>query len=401
MRLRTRPYAALVGAVLLALLLAACGSQDDLIVSPLLCIASDFPTSGPNAAQGAPAQNAVDLAVSQAALGGGYTLSVLHYGASNAAQGRTAMTDAANQDCALAFIGPADDTVAAAEMPIALNAGLPMLAPGLTNPALTNASAAHYYGYDFGAMHPADKQDTFFRLLPGDDAQAGVAARALQQAGATHIYVLDDGQPYGQSVGDFFTAAVTAQGGSAAGRASLPATPPADLTQTVAAIVAAHADGVFVAGGTTTAAAALRQALPHAVPLLVMGAAANDPAYPQEAGDAAEGTLAVTGAPDVASLTGAAGAQFVASYTQRFGSPPTPLAISAYDAAELAINAIHGIIASGNIPYRVSVLSQIASQRYTGIAGSYWFSDAGDNVLAGPVSVSAVRSGSWAVVQRS
>jgi branched-chain amino acid transport system substrate-binding protein len=397
MRLRIRPFTAVAGVVLLAVALAACGSPSS-TTPPMLCLATDFPTSGADAALGISAQNAVDLAVDQAEIGGAYTLTTLHFNSQSAKQGSTNMTDAATQSCTLAFIGPNDGDIAAAEMPIAINAGLPMLSPGLTNPGLTNASDSYNYGYYFSVMHPAGKPDTFFRLLATDDLQADEAANLLHAAGVTRVYVVDDGQPYGTSVGNYLTAAVVSAGETPAGRTSLPATTSANLTAAVTAITSANADGVFYAG-STAGAASLRQALAKPLPFVVMGGAFTDPTYLETAGTAAEDTLAVTSQPNVAGLQGSAATQFVNSYTQRFGSAPTSLAVSAYDAAQMVIGTIHSIIAKGAVPYRVSVLDQVASQRYSGVAGSYWFSSTGDNVLAGPISVYVVRGGSWQLAQ--
>jgi ABC-type branched-subunit amino acid transport system substrate-binding protein len=273
-----------------------------------------------------------------------------------------------------------------------------MLSPGLTNPGLTNSTDAWYDGLNFNAMHPAGKIDSFFRLLAADDSQVGVAATALRQAGASRIYVLDDGQPYGTSVGDFFAAKLGTYGGALAGRDSVLDAAPATAVAQVARIVAAKADGIFYAGAAARAAG-IRQAMTKPLPFVMMSQPTTDPTYIEDAGPAAEGTLDVTATPDVATLRSADAAQFVASYTQRFGAAPTPLAVSAYDAAEIAIGTLRSIINHGNVPYLVSVLNQVATQQYTGVAGSYWFTTSGDNVQAGPINIYVVRDGNWALAQ--
>ena len=398
MRLCARLTAVVTCVAMLALALAGCGETFS-SVSPMMCLATDFSTSGSNGALGLSAQNAVDLAVSQAALAGGYTLTTLHYSSQNAKQAQQNMTDAASQSCARGVIGPNDDIVAAAGMPIAINAGLPLLTPGLTNPALTNSADAPVFGLDFSALHPSNKQNAFFRLSTTDDLLASATARALVQHGASHVYVVDDGQPYGVSVGNFFVAALQRLGGKLAGRASSTTSTSAALGATVAGIVSAAADGIFYAG-STSGAAALRQADTRQLPFAVMTTTPLDPAYIQIADLAAEGTLTVSALPYVASLQDAQGAQFVTAYTQRYGAAPTPLAVSAYDAAEIVISSIRAIIASGNVPYLPSVLTHVTTQQYTGIAGSYWFTTTGDNVLAALPNLYVVRNGAWVLQQQ-
>ena len=144
---------------ILSLSLAACGGGAS-SGGGVIKIATDLPVSGTDAAQGLPTQYGVDLAVSQAQLGGGYTLQVVHKndeGASGADPtiGATNISALLADPQVMAVVGPFNSGVAKAEIPVATNGGLVLMSPTNTNPGLTKEQYAQANGINFAQLHPA------------------------------------------------------------------------------------------------------------------------------------------------------------------------------------------------------------------------------------------------------
>ncbi len=404
-----RTAAALAGLALLIGLLAGCGDTGSGTLTKSLCIATDFPASGTDAAIGKPAQNAVDLAVSQAKIHGGYSVTVSHYddavnGVQSPVQGATNVTDMVSEPCVLAMVGPLSDAVAVAEMPLAANSSLAMISPGATNPALTKKLDAPVYGLDYNALHPAGRPTVFFRLPATDDTQGAADARIAIASGLKRAYVVDDGEQTGAGLATFFTQAFTTLGGTVSGHESILNANAAQLVTAAGHIKAAAATVVYYAG-LTPAAATLRAAMGTAglagIPLLAGGGVAGDVTYMQTAGpDSAEGTIATSALPELASLSGATALQFAHDYQAKFGTTPTALSAYAYDAANIEIAAINAVIDAGQAPIRTNVLTRIAQTTYPGVTGYCAFDAIGDNIAAGQVSEYLVTNGGWTYVKQ-
>jgi branched-chain amino acid transport system substrate-binding protein len=94
------------------------------------------------------------------------------------------------------MVGPFNSDVAPAEMPIAANAGLVMISPANTNPALTLRPYASAFGLDFDKLHPAGKPINYFRITGNDLAQGVVDANfTFVDLGARGVYVVNDSSP--------------------------------------------------------------------------------------------------------------------------------------------------------------------------------------------------------------
>jgi branched-chain amino acid transport system substrate-binding protein len=403
--------AALIAVMALATILAGCSISTDDTVSKALCVATDFPASGADGAQGKPAQNGADLAISQAKLSGGYTLVARDKddatnGMHDEGLGAMNVTAVASDDCVLALVGPLHDSVAAAEMPIAANAGLAMISPATSNAGLTKKEAATAYGLDYAALHPAEKPLTFFRLPVPDDGQAVADAQLALDAGHKHVYIVDDAQITGKALATFFAQAFTARGGSVVGSDSLPDTAAQKLADLSGQIKAAGADVVYYSGLMSAAGAALRLAMTNAglVNVAMIGGRgiANDPTFIEAATPAAaEGTLATLPAADLAALMSPAAQQFAKDYKARYGTDATNAAVYGFDAANVVVAAIGAVIDAGQTPTRENVRRQIATGTYQGLTGLLSFDANGDDVGTQLVSVYSVRNGSWVYVKRA
>jgi branched-chain amino acid transport system substrate-binding protein len=375
-----------------------------------LCIATDLPLTGASSEEGKAAQNGATLAISQTTLGSGYTLGMRNYddtlnGVPNADAAVANLYSAASDDCVVALVGPLQDGVAAAEMPLAANSGLPMVSPGTASPGLTRAGTATLYGLDFTELHPERKPLTFFRLPAADDQQAAAAARVAIVDGQSLAYVVDDGQIYGRARAAFFAQAYQMLGGTVVGTASLTSTAAPMATDLASLVRASGAQVVYYSGGATGGGAALRLALGPAgagsPAMLGTSGIAGDAGFVRAAtASAAEGTEATRAAPDVAALQGAEADQFSMRYLARFGAEPTSASALGYDAASVVLAAMRALIAAGQRPTRELVRQRLTTLSYSGLEGPIAFDRNGDNIGTRAVSLYVVRGGTWVYLSR-
>jgi branched-chain amino acid transport system substrate-binding protein len=373
-----------------------------------LCIGTDFATSGAAGAAGKLAEEGAQLAVSQAKLHNGYTVSVKAFddatnGAPDPAHGAANLTDMVNDSCILAVVGPTNDSVAAVEIPIAANSGLALISPASTNPSLTKQPDAAMYGLTFAAIHPAGKTENYFRITTTDDVEAAVDAQLALEVALKKAYVVDDAQLYGKNIAAFFAQAFTSHGGAMSGSGSITGTDAAQLDALVARVKAANPDVVFY-GGQTAGGAALRAAMSSgglgSIPMLGTSSIANNPIFVQSAGAAAEGTLATVAAPDVSALTSSAAQQFARDFRAKYNSAPTAYSVTAFDGANVELAAINAVIDAGQTPTRPNVLAQIAHTSYDGLTGPITFDVNGDNASSQVISVYVVKDGAWLYVRQ-
>jgi branched-chain amino acid transport system substrate-binding protein len=375
-------------AVLLLAGLAACSLQNDQKVT-VVTIATVFPTTGPNAALGLAMQRAVELAVERnAALGGGYALTVTSVDEASEPIDRTVAAAVANQQV-MSIVGPFDSQIAAALLPSIEQHGVATLSPGATLPGLTQSDQAPSEGISFAQLHPNGKPVAFFRL-PETDSAAGKVTADLALAptqahglAARSAFLVSDGSLSGQALTAAFRQELTAKGGSLAGEQSTMTAAPASAQAVVTAIIRANPDIVFYAGDIAIGAA-LRSTLsltgaPQLV-VLTAGPIADHPGWSAAVGvaPAAAYTTAVLPAQDLSALANAQ--PFVTAYHTAFpGQEPLPQSALAYDAAMDEIGAIKALIKSGVRVTRSAVLAKVASADYPGVTSAIAFDQNGDS----------------------
>jgi serine/threonine protein kinase/ABC-type branched-subunit amino acid transport system substrate-binding protein len=372
-----------------------------------ISIASDLPTTGTDGTEGLPAQNGVQLAVNQANLGGGYTLSLIPYNDVSAAlgkhdpdQGAKNVTDMVSNKCILGMIGPFNSNVAKAEIPISEAAGMVMISPSNTNPGLTIQATAKDNGIAWEALHPKGANpETYFRL-PGNDVAQGKldADLVFDTLGARRVYVIDDQETYGVGLANYFMAEFQARGGFIVSHDGIPANDIAIIPALAAKIISFKPDAVFYGGVTSTGGGTLKAQLVangYTGPMVGGDGIALDPAFLQQAGSAADGTYASNAAPDLSTLTSGAAAQFVNDYKTAFpGQDLGAYSAYSYDAANILIAAIKTVISSGKDLTRDGVIAGVQTIQYTGITGNISFDQHGDN--AHPLfSLYEVQGGKW------
>jgi branched-chain amino acid transport system substrate-binding protein len=378
-----------------------------------LCLASDFPTSGGQARQGKPAENAVRLAVMQHHdLGSGYTLKFIPYNDAPTAgdgadprRGASNVTDMVQTPCILGMVGPLSSGDALAEMPIAANAGLVMISPANTNPGLTLRVYAQLDGQDFDALHPAGKQTNYFRISPNDVIQGIVDADfAFDDLQARGVYVIDDHSLYGEGMAGGFTQGFLLRGGTIVGTESVPFGGAARIAELANRIVATRPDAVFY-GGTTGGGGGLLLAqlvqLGYQGPLLGGDAIVGDPDFVKQAGVSASiGIFASLAVPDLSTFTSGAAAQFLRDYHARYpGQPVDGFSANAFDATMVLITAMQNLIKAGQAVTRSALIDQVQNSTYRGVTGPIRFDKNGD-IAHGVYSIYTVQAGQWAYLQQ-
>jgi branched-chain amino acid transport system substrate-binding protein len=219
-----------------------------------------------------------------------------------------------------------------------------MISPANTNPGLTKQQYSQQYGFDFTKLHPSGSPEAYFRIPTTDDVQGAVDAQLALQAGFKKAFVVDDSEPYGKGLADFFTANFKSGGGAIAGRDATSATTTAQDPALVTKIKATSPDLVFFGGVTATGGPNLKTAMTTGglnVPMYGGDGIAQDPQYISIAGNAAaEGTVATVAAPEIAGLTSSAASAFSSSFKTKFNTDPIAYSVNAFDAANIEVAAI-------------------------------------------------------------
>lgn len=410
-----------LGAAALVTALGACGNtgtSNNGLPGGTVCIGSELPTSGQDGTEGVPARNGVALAVKQNPdLGSGYKLEERDFndvspqtGVHDGPTGAQNVQQMLGINCILAFVGPFNSGVAGAEIPVAASGGLAMISPANTNPGLTLQQYSATYGFNYATLHPSGKPNVYFRIPANDVVQGTVDADLTYNAttaspaglGEHKVYIVDDKEPYGVGLADFFKAEFTKDGGTVLGRDEITSSGASQIPALAAKIVATHPDAVFYGGVTSNNGGVLKAQLQQAGftgPMIGGDGIAGDPGYLTQAGSAANNTYGTVAAPDTSTFTSGTAAQFVTDYKNAFNAAPGPYSANSYDAAMIEIQAIKSVIAAGHAPTRSNVLAAIASIDYTGVTGHITFDQNGDNSGNKVFSIYAVKNGAWVFLE--
>jgi len=408
-----------LGVVSLVAVLAACGSGStggggggsSNLKPGTICIGTELPTTGTDGSEGQPAENGVDLAVMQnASLPDGFKLQVRNFndvspqtGLHDGPTGAQNVQQMVTTNCILAFVGPFNSGVAGAEIPVAAKAGLAMISPANTNPGLTLSQYATQYGFNYASLHPSGSPNVYFRIPANDVVQGKVDADyMIDTLNAKSVYVVDDTEPYGKGLADFFEQEFKSRSGTDLGRDEISSKTTSQLPALVAKIVAAKPDAVFYGGVTSEGGGLLKAQLVQAgfTGAMVGGdGIAEDSAFLTQAGAGANNTHGTVAAPDLSTFTAGVQSKFVSDYKAQFNADPGPYSANSFDAAMIEINAIKSLIAAGTQPTRATVLNAIAHIDYTGVTGHITFDQNGDNAGNKVFSIYEVVNGKWQFVK--
>ncbi|GHO55655.1 branched chain amino acid ABC transporter substrate-binding protein [Ktedonobacter robiniae] len=405
----TRMCALALGVPLLLAILAACGpgtattgSNGGGSGSTIIKVATDFPASGQDTANGKPAQNGAELAVNESKnLIPGYTLQFVPkddvgaQGVNDPDTGKKNVTELIGDALVAGIVGPFNSAVAQAEMPVANEAPIVLISPSNTNQCLTQEGAA------VGCTGAQDKvptlrptnKVTYFRLATTDDHQGSVIADFLfQKKGLKKAYVVDDTTVYGVGIANVFVQEWQKLGGTIVGNRESKQKSN-DYGGTVANVKAANPDVVFYGGTDSQGGTQLRQQLLNDSGTANLAFAGGDgivtTAFAQAIGTKGGATYGTVAKVNETVLPAAK--SFIDNYDKAYGADQYgAYSAGGYDCMKVLLNAIKSAIDSGaKTPkdsndsagaktFRQAVIDAMMKTDYNGITGHHTFDKNGD-----------------------
>lgn len=378
MRVTSRTSTVVAGLAVLAIALAGCGSSDNTsggsekvleigVVAPLNAGLVEF---------GRGIRNSVQLAVNQAnddraIRGWRIELRALD-DSSDPATGETAAKQLSGDSNLIGVVGTYNSGVAAKVAPVLDDAGVTMISPGNTDPALT-------LGAD--ATNPARPYRTYFRVVADDSVQAPfLAGEAAKRLGARTAFVISETKPVSKGLADTFADVFAKDGRTVVKRTVVP-DGTTDFVTALAGVAAAKPDLIFF-GGEYQVGAKLRVAATAAglkVPMMG-GDGLKDDSYITDAGAASEGDLASSiGAPAATSKTAA---DFISAYEAAgFKDRVTDFGPYAYDAANILIKAAAKALDGKTrvtAAVRAAIRNDVQATDDKGASGKLGFDEYGD-----------------------
>jgi branched-chain amino acid transport system substrate-binding protein len=274
-------------------------------------------------------------------------------------------TQAINNKKVVGIVGPAFSGESKAADPLFNEAGLPLVTPGATNPALSQ-----------------NGWKVFHRILGSDATQGPAAARYIKDVlKAQKVFVVDDASEYGKGLAD----QVKEELGSALAGTDTVQAKQTDFSATVTKVKSSGATAVFY-GGYYAEAGPLRKQLSDAGSqniTMVAGDGVKDDGFITGAGQsAAEGTVITCpcNPPDKV------GGSFYQDFKTKYGIEPPTYAAEAYDATNVFLDGINEGKAS-----RTSLLDWVAGYDKAGVTKQIKFDDKGEptNVVVWAYKVQA------------
>jgi YVTN family beta-propeller protein len=376
-----------------------CGPVESGGQKPDLLIASDLPLQGPSVA--------ATLAASVR-----FVLRAHHYRAGKYTVGYQSCDDSTARSrgsdffkCAanardwssaeklVAVIGPYDSSCAQIEIPIANRApsgALALVSPANTYPGFTRHDPDGLAG-EPGIYYPTGTRN-YLRLAPPDDVQGAGQAVLASRLGLRRVFVLANGDEYGDALSRGFRAAAAKLGVGVVGSARwTPGT--ATDPQTLASIAQARADGVLVTGynyGSGNLIRALRHRFGHRLVLIGGDGFLTIPSTLQTDGAAAKGMYISLPSTATTSLTPAGRrilTAFAAAQPSTVG-PSGTLLPETIEAVEVVLDAI-----ARSDGTRASVLAELrATHEADGLFGPFHF-DSGGDITPAPIVILRVTGG--------
>jgi len=366
-----RALSLLLSLTLAFTLLASSVSATAEAALPVIKIASATPLSGSQAAMGETIKNGIELALSERveefkALGFDLQFAPQDDQADPKVGVSIAQRLIEDKDI-LAVIGHWNSGVAIPSSEVYNQGNLAMVSPANTATAVTDRGLP-----------------VVNRICARDDAQGPAGADFLFSLGLTSVYIIQDKTAYGQGVADEFKKRFAAIGGTVLGYEGITAGE-ADYSAVEEMIRASGAQAVYFGGIYPEGGLIIKQLKEKGIEVTFMGPDGMDSAEVVNiAGDAIVGTYYTSTAADVSGTE--KGAAFVASYNAKFGrNPDGGYAAYGYDAMNVALDAIKGVITANNgaLPTREQVVAAVrATSGYKGLATNVTFNSIGDNTEA-------------------
>lgn len=286
------------------------------------------------------------------------------------AQGATnARRMVATPDC-VAALGPMSSTPGKAMAPIFSQGGLATITPTSTNPDITDPKFASLY-------RPAGKA-IYFRTVTTDAFQGpNMANYFADTLKVKSVYGLDDSGAYGIGIATAFEAQAKKRGIEVLGHDRLDPKA-ADYTPALTKIKSLNAQAIYY-GGDAQAGVKLAKQSYDLVPKLIKagGDGMYGPSILSGAGfPAAEGWYATVACPHM--MEDADLQPWVKRFTAKTSRQPSDYSITAYDAAQVVIDAISRVAKSGKKVDRANVRDAIQATSLKTLQGTVSFDENGD-----------------------
>ncbi len=294
------------------------------------------------ASLGVPSRNAVELAVRDYGTIHGHPVELGEDvdGMCGPEGGRMGAEQIVADPRVLGVIGTSCSGAAVAASPVISAAGLVMISPSNTSPALTS---------DLAGNASSDYRPGYFRVAVNDLYQArAVADFAYNELGLRRMAAIDDGDPYTMGLTIAFGDAFSALGGVVAATARIEKGE-TDMITVLTTFAEAGPDGIFFSLFDEEGIPFAKQAKEFdglEGVTLITGAALLDSEFlatPQSEGVYAAGPEADLGT-NVNAVTGKSVDEALAAYEAAYGGiPGTPYWAHSYDATTLLLSAIESV----------------------------------------------------------
>jgi branched-chain amino acid transport system substrate-binding protein len=374
----SRPRTTLRATAVAIALMAAAGAAG---AQEIVKVGVAAPLTGGAAAYGKDIQNGVQMAVDEANAGhpaiGGKPVKFVVEAQDDQGDPRVGVQAAQSLvDDKVAFvIGHFNSGTTLPASAIYAKAGIPMITPAATNPAITQAG--------FG---------TIYRVIATDAQNAGNAgAYAATVTKAKRIAIIDDRTAFGQGEADEFEKAVKANGGTVVAR-EFTNDKAVDFSSQLTSIKAQNPDLLFFGGLDAQAAMLLKRMRQLGIKAqFLAGGGVMDANFIKLAGDSADGASVWEYGQPLSTLP--KGKTFDAKFKQKFGTDILAYAPFAYDATWVAIDAMK----KANSTAPADLNAALKATDYDGITGRIAFTKSGD--LKNPSStLYQVKNVSWVPV---
>lgn len=306
------------------------GSDDPIVIASMLTV------SGPTAFLGEDSVGGIELALlaRDNELLGREIEWVEEDSLCSAEGGQAAAQRVAADEEVLGVIGTSCSSAAAAALPIISEAGLVMISPSNTSPALTNPDT------DAGGLYLPG----YFRTAHNDLFQGSLAAEfAFNELGAMSVATIHDGSPYADGLQEVFANTITELGGTVTFQGAINVGD-TDMTAILTEIAADAPDVLYfpVFQPESNFIASQAKQIPGLEETILMSADGSFAAdFATNTGDAAVGMYMSSPAVSTEDPEYAA---FLETWDAEIGGvPPSGFHAHAYDATNILLNAIEAV----------------------------------------------------------
>jgi branched-chain amino acid transport system substrate-binding protein len=347
-------------------------------------IGMTLPLTGADALGAALIRNGALLAIDQAnAKGGvaGYQLKTIVLDSGSATAGQHDPAQAArntrrlaSDPSVVALVGPQMSAEGKAMSPILSAASLATVTPTATNPDITDPDPK------FVAQFRPNGKAVFFRTVTTDALQGPSMANYFADTlKVKTVFLIDDASSYGVGISDAFERQARRRGLKIIGHDQINPKS-ADYTSVLTALRQANPDALYYGGSTQAGVKLVRQAY-EVIPEVIKGGGDGmyNPEYLQGAGfPSAEGWYVTIASPNL--LVDPRARATIQAFKARYGYSPDNSAITAYDAAQVVIDAIRRVAEGGRPVNRANVRDAIQSTNLETLQGAVSFDANGDLV---------------------